>query len=74
MIKAHKIRLNPSPEQELYFRKAAGTARFVYNWGLAEWQRHKAAHPGQEHGVMAIKKDLARFKRSKEVDIAALQI
>ena len=62
MIKAHKIRLNPSAEQELYFRKAAGTARFVYNWGLAEWQRHKAAHPGQEHGVMAIKKDFNALK------------
>jgi putative transposase len=62
MIKAHKIRLNPSPEQEHYFRKAAGTARFVYNWGLAEWQRHKAAHPGQEHGVMAIKKDFNALK------------
>ena len=62
MIKAHKIRLNPSPEQELYFRKAAGTARFVYNWGLAEWQRHKAAHPGQAHGVMAIKKDFNALK------------
>ena len=62
MIKAHKIRLNPLPEQEHYFRKAAGTARFVYNWGLAEWQRHKAAHPGQEHGVMAIKKDFNALK------------
>ena len=27
---AHKIRLNPTPEQEIYFRKAAGTKRFVY--------------------------------------------
>jgi putative transposase len=62
MIKAHKIRLNPSPEQELYFRKAAGTARFVYNWGLAEWQRQKAAHPSQAHGVMAIKKDFNALK------------
>jgi putative transposase len=62
MIKAHKIRLNPSPEQELYFRKAAGTARFVYNWGLAEWQRYKDAHPGQAHGVMALKKDFNALK------------
>jgi putative transposase len=62
MIKAHKIRLNPSPEQELYFRKAAGTARFVYNWGLAEWEHHKAAHPGQAHGVMTIKKDFNALK------------
>ena len=62
MIKAHKIRLNSSPEQELYFRKAAGTARFVYNWGLAEWLRHKADHPGEAHGVMAIKKDFNALK------------
>jgi putative transposase len=39
MLLAHKIRLNPTPEQEVYFRKAAGTARFVYNWGLAEVKR-----------------------------------
>ena len=39
MLRAHKIRLNPTPEQEVYFRKAAGTARFAYNWGLAEIKR-----------------------------------
>ena len=39
MLRAHKIRLNPTPEQQAYFRKAAGTARFVYNWGLAEVKR-----------------------------------
>ncbi len=39
MQRAHKIRLNPTPEQEQYFRKASGTARFVYNWGLAEIKR-----------------------------------
>jgi len=36
MQRAHRSRLNPTPEQEAYFRKAAGTARFVYNWGLSE--------------------------------------
>jgi putative transposase len=39
MQRAHKIRLNPTPEQEVYLRKAAGTARFVYNWGLGEVKR-----------------------------------
>jgi putative transposase len=34
MIRAHTIRLNPTPEQEALFRQAAGTARFCYNWGL----------------------------------------
>ena len=36
MIKAHKIRLNPTPEQAVYFAKAAGISRFVWNWALAE--------------------------------------
>lgn len=27
-----------------YFRKACGTARFVYNWALAEWNRQYQAH------------------------------
>jgi putative transposase len=39
MQRAHKIRLNPTPEQQQYFRKASGIARFVYNWGLAEVKR-----------------------------------
>jgi putative resolvase len=35
MIKAHKIRLKPTEEQHSYFAKAAGTARFVWNWAQA---------------------------------------
>ncbi len=65
MIKAHKIRLNPTPEQEVYFRKACGTARFVYNWGLVEWKRHKVEHPGEMYGVMAIKKGFNAIKREQ---------
>lgn len=34
MLRAHTIRLNPTPEQERHFRQAAGTARFCFNWGL----------------------------------------
>lgn len=62
MIKARKIRLNPAPEQENYFRKAAGAARFVYNWGLAEWKRRKAEQPDQAYGVMAVKKKFNALK------------
>jgi putative transposase len=39
MIKAHKIRLHPTPEQATYFAKAAGTARYTFNWAVAEWKR-----------------------------------
>lgn len=42
-IKAHKIRLNPTKEQEQYFWKAANVARFAFNWGLGEYNRHKDA-------------------------------
>jgi putative transposase len=40
---AHKIQLIPTPKQEIYLRRASGTARFAYNWGLAEWNRQYAA-------------------------------
>ena len=43
MIISHKIRLNPNNQQATYFAKAAGTARFAYNWALAEWQTQYAA-------------------------------
>ena len=39
MIVAHKIALDPNDKQATYFARAAGTARFAYNWALAEWQR-----------------------------------
>ena len=39
MILAHKIALDPNNAQATYFVRAAGTARFAYNWALDEWQR-----------------------------------
>ncbi len=53
MILAHKIRLDPTRKQEIYFRKASGTARFVYNWGLAEWQRRYQA--GEKPTTLTLK-------------------
>src|SRR6202162_1330429 len=42
MKRAHVIRLNPTPEQETYFRKACGVARHAYNWALARWKEARA--------------------------------
>ena len=39
VTRAHKIRLNPTADQAQFFRRCAGVARYVYNHGLAEWQR-----------------------------------
>jgi len=35
MNRAHRIRLNPTSEQEQYFWRCAGVARFTWNWALA---------------------------------------
>ena len=60
MFLAHRIRLAPSPEQRDYFSRAAGTARRVWNWALAEWNRQVAA--GQRPNAMALKKQFNRIK------------
>lgn len=41
MLKAHKIRLYPSREQEEMFVKACGIRRYAYNWMIALCERHK---------------------------------
>jgi putative transposase len=62
MIRAHKIRLNPTSEQEVYLKKACGTSRFAYNWALANWKAAKEAGL-TEHGPMALKKEFNAIKR-----------
>jgi IS605 OrfB family transposase len=63
MIKAHKIRLNPTPEQAVYFAKAAGTARFVWNWALAEWNRQYEA--GEKPTALKLKKQFNEIRREQ---------
>ncbi|WP_307719529.1 helix-turn-helix domain-containing protein [Massilia aurea] len=36
MLLSHRIRLEATPEQRDYFARAAGTARKVWNWAVAE--------------------------------------
>jgi putative transposase len=47
MIFAHKIALDLTQAHEADGRKAAGTARFTYNWGLSQWQEQyrNGEHP-----------------------------
>ena len=63
MIKAHKIRLNPTEEQKVYFAKAAGTARFVWNWALAEWNRQHEA--GEKPTALKLKKHFNEIRREQ---------
>jgi putative transposase len=69
VIIAHKIALDPNPEQDDYFRRASGVARFAWNFALAEWQRQYAARredvslarPSQ----LALRRQLNAVKRTQ---------
>lgn len=39
ITKAYKTELDPNNKQKTLFGRCVGAARFVYNWGLAEWKR-----------------------------------
>lgn len=58
----HKIALKPTPQQVDYFRRACGTARRVWNWGLAEWIRQYTA--GGKPNAMVLKKQFNAIKYS----------
>jgi putative transposase len=62
-VRSHKIRLYPTAEQEIYFRKACGCARFAYNWGLEEWKRQYDA--GKKPCWHTLRKQFDAIKRDK---------
>ena len=66
MLIAHKIALDPNNAQATYFARAAGTARFAYNWALAEWQRQyeacKADASMPKPSQMALRRQLNDIK------------
>ena len=69
MLMAHKIALNPNNRQATYFSRAAGTARFAYNWALAEWQRQyeawKADNNLPKPSQAALRRQLNAIKREQ---------
>lgn len=64
MIRAHKIRLNPTEEQATYLRQACGVARFTFNWALAEWKRQKEAGV-EKCGALTLKKQFNAIKKEQ---------
>jgi len=69
MIISHKIRLNPNNQQATYLAQAAGTARFAYNWALAEWQTQYAAwkddNTQPKPNQMSLRRQLNSIKREQ---------
>jgi len=63
MLIAHKIALDPTQAQRLHFARAAGTARFAWNWALAEWKRQYAEGGKPSH--YTLRKHLTTIKREQ---------
>ena len=61
MFITHKICLNPTAEQETYFKKASGIARFTYNWALGEWK--KSRNDGKKKSLKELKNSLNENKK-----------
>jgi putative transposase len=57
---AHKIELDPTVAQAIYFARACGVARFTYNWALAEWKMQY--QEGTKPNWFAINKQLNSIK------------
>lgn len=63
MIRAHRIRLNPSAEQAGYFERCASIARFTWNWALAEY--NNALARGEKPSLAALKKEFNRRRATE---------
>src|SRR5262245_29212209 len=63
MNRAHVIRLNPTAEQALYFRKACGVARHAFNWALARWKEAQAG--GRRAKIKDLKREYNRVKKEQ---------
>lgn len=66
---AHKIALQPTKAQVVFFRKSCGVQRFAYNWGLARWKEmyeaDKAAGVKPVGYLGRLQKELDATKREK---------
>jgi putative transposase len=53
---SHKIRLYPNQEALAYLSRSAGSARFAYNWALAEWKKLHASGEKKLSGFILVKR------------------
>ena len=69
MLIAHRIALNPNNAQTSHLSRAAGTARFAYNWALAEWKRQyeawKADNSLPKPSQRSLRRQLNAIKREQ---------
>ena len=69
MLIAHRIALDLNNVQATYMARASGTARFAYNWALAEWKRQyqawKLDNSQPQPSQAALRRQLNSIKREQ---------
>ena len=72
MFRAHKIALDPTNVQRAGLARAAGVARFTYNWALAHWNDQYAQWTylpeetrGPRPSQYSVRRDLNAIKREQ---------
>ncbi len=60
MNRSHVIRLNATPEQDTYFRKACGVRRHAFNWALARWK--EARSKGERVTIRGLRAEYNQIK------------
>jgi putative transposase len=69
MLVAHRIRLDPNNAQATHLARAAGVARFSYNWALARWKEQYEAHKANpalpKPNEAALRRELNVIKRTE---------
>jgi len=60
MLRAHKIKLQPTHAQVVHFARACGVARHAYNWALAQWKQQYEA--GGKPSEMSLRKQYNAIK------------
>jgi putative transposase len=58
--RSHKIELDPTCKQKVYFSKACGIARFTWNWALNKWE--EAYKAGHKINALQLKKEFNKLK------------
>jgi putative transposase len=68
VILAHKIALDPTPQQAEYFARSAGAARFAWNWALARWRSEYALWKEYQCGPKPTEASLRRDLNAIKAD------
>jgi len=71
VIIAHKIKINPTPQQGNLLAQAAGIQRLAFNWGLAEW-KHQKELGNKSCGALTLKKMFRAISREQFPFVAGL--